>query len=146
MQKPNAREYAELKEFLAFYSERYHNLQNFPPEHHPIACLSVLEAMSKTMALNGLRQAIHDCIEASLRFDNAEVAILDSELRKHGIVTLSELRRRYSGAYARIAKRGRIRNETEYYLINNVLNDPTPKNDEERELLLNLIAEYEDSR
>jgi hypothetical protein len=126
MRKPNERQYAELKEFLAFYSQRYDNLENLPPEQHPIACLSVLEAKSKTMALNGLRQAINDCIEASLRFGNAEVAVLDSELRKRGIVTLSELRRRYSRTYARIAKRGKIKNDTEYCLINNVLNDTTP--------------------
>jgi hypothetical protein len=146
MRKASEGEYAELKEFLAFYSERYFNLQNLPPEHHPIASLGVLETKSKKMALNGLRQAIHDCIEVSFHFDNAEVANLDSELRDRSIVTLSELRRRYSKAYARIAKRGRIRSDTEYYLIRNVLDDPTAKSDEERQLLVNLIGDYEQSR
>jgi hypothetical protein len=76
------------------------------------------------MAFNGLRQAINDCVEMSFHFDHGEVRKLDSELRSRGIVTLSELRRRYSKGYAKITKRGQIKNETEYHLIRNVLDDP----------------------
>ena len=67
------------------------------------------------MAFNGLRQAINDCVEMSLHFDHAEVEKLDSQLRSRGIVTLSELRRRYSKSYAKIMKRGQIKSDTEYY-------------------------------
>jgi hypothetical protein len=55
------------------------------------------------MALDGLRQTINDCVEMSLHFDQTEVEKLDSRLRRRGIVTLSELRRRYSKSYAQIA-------------------------------------------
>ena len=95
------------------------------------------------MALNGLRQAINDCMEMSLHFDHAEVEKLDSQLRSSGIITLSELRRRYSKSYAKIMKRGQIKNETEYYLVRNVLYDPTEKAPEERKLLEELISDYE---
>jgi hypothetical protein len=40
-------------------------------------------------------------------------------------------------------KRGRIRKEAEYYLLRNVLDHPTEKAPEERELLAGLVFEYE---
>jgi hypothetical protein len=39
-------------------------------------------------------------------------------------------------------KRGRIKNETEYYLVRNVLDDPTEKTVEERELLQKILSDY----
>ena len=110
-----------------------------------MACLEALEKKSMKMAFAGLRQAIHDCVEMSFRFDQAEVEKLDSELRERGIVTLSEIRRLYSKGYAKILKRGQIKDETEYYLMCNVLHDPTAKPSEELELLEKLISTYENS-
>ena len=98
------------------------------------------------MAFNGLRQAINDCVEMSLHFDHMEVEKLDSQLGSRGIITLSELRRRYSKNYAKIMRRGRITSETEYYLVRNVLYDPTEKASEERKLLEELISNYEAAR
>jgi len=143
MQKAASSEYTTMKAFLSFYSDRYFSPENLPPEARPIACLERLEKMGMTMAGRGLRQAINDCVEASLHFDPKEVERLDSELRARGIVTLSELRRRYSKGYAKIVKRGRIKNESEYYLIRNVLDDPTEKTAEERALLAKLAFDYE---
>jgi hypothetical protein len=114
-----------------------------PPEKWPIASLEALEKKGKNTALKGLRQAINDCVEMSFHFSHAEVESLDSELRKRGVVTLSELRRRYSKSYAKIMKRGQIKNETEYYLVRNVLCDPTEKAPEERKFLEELISDYE---
>src|SRR5712672_1970776 len=105
-------EYAKMKGFLSFYTERYLKVEGLPPEKRPIASLEALEKKSKRMALDGLRQAINDCVEMSFHFDHAEVEKLDSELRSRGIITLSELRRRYSKGYAKIVKRAQIRNET----------------------------------
>jgi hypothetical protein len=144
MQQATDSEYARMKAFLAFYVERHFlNLETLSPEKWPIASLEALEKKSMKMAFNGLRQAINDCVDMSLHFDYAEVEKLDSQLRKRGIVTLSELRRRYSKSYAKIIKRRRIKNETEYYLVRNVLYDPTEKAPEERELLEKLISDYE---
>ncbi len=95
------------------------------------------------MALRGLRQAINDCVEASWHFDPAKVATLDAELINRGIITLSEIRRRYSRGYTEVLKRGRIRNDTEFYLLQHVINDPTEKSPEERELLAKLLSDYE---
>jgi hypothetical protein len=143
MQDESKLEYAKMKDFLSFYAERYLKAEGLPPDKQPIASLEALEKKSMKMAFNGLRQAINDCVEMSLHFDHEEVEKLDSQLRSRGIVTLSELRRRYSKSYAKIIKRGQIKNETEYYLVRNVLYDPTEKAPEERKLLEQLISDYE---
>src|SRR6266700_7408151 len=126
MQSADEFDYAKMKDFLSFYTEKYLNLEGLPHGKRPIARLEALEKQSMKRALNGLRQAINDCVQMSFHFDHSEVEKLDSQLRSRGIVTLSELRRRYSKGYAKIMKRGQIK-KTEYYLICNVLDDPTEK-------------------
>jgi hypothetical protein len=140
MQQPG--EYERMKAFLSFYSDRYFDLGSLPPDKTPIACLETLEKMSRKLAVTGLRQAVNDCIDRSQRFGHAEVANLDAELSARGILTLSELRRRYSRGYAKIMKRGRINNDGEYYLIRNVLDDPTEKTQDEHGLLQKLLSAY----
>ncbi|MBL6616954.1 MAG: hypothetical protein ISP49_03950 [Reyranella sp.] len=108
-----------------------------------MASLEVLEKKNIKAASNGLLQAINDCVEMSFHLNPEIVAKLDEQLRDQGIVTLSELPRRYSKKYASIVKRGRIKNDTEYYLIQNVQGDPTTKTPEERALLERLVTDYE---
>lgn len=139
----NRSEYALLKDFFSFYVHM--RMEASPPEK-PQRALNNLEALEKKsprMALQGLRQAINDCVEESWHFDPAKVAALDAELINRGIITISELRRRYSRGYTKVLKRGRIKNDTEFYLLQNVINDPSEKTSEERELLAKLLSDYE---
>ena len=101
MQKATDSEYFEMKAFLAYYVERYFlNREALPPEKWPMVSLEALEEKGMKTALKGLRQAINDCVERSFHFDHAEGESLDSERRKLGVITLSELRRRYSKSCA----------------------------------------------
>ncbi len=142
MSEKSESDYQKMKEFLSFYAERYLNNPNLPPEKRPTAVLEALEKKSEKSAVTGLRQAINDCVEMSFRLNKTEFEKLDAELRDRGFITLSELRRRYSKRYAKIIKRGQIKNETEYYLIRNVFDDPNPKTPEERALLDKMILDY----
>jgi hypothetical protein len=121
---------ARLKDFLSFFAGKYRPAEKLLP---------TLQAMTR----DALREAVSDCTDMSLQFTPMEVAKFDSELRLHDIPSLSELRRRYSRAYARVMRRGRIEDETEYYLLRNVLFDPSEKTAEERERLETLIAAFE---
>ena len=143
MQDFNRSEYTQLKKFLSFYVERYMPMQTLPPEQQPPAVLEAMEKRSPRMAFQGLRQAINDCVERSSFFDPVKVAKLDAELISRGIITLSELRKRYSRGYANILKRGRIKNDTEVNLLQHVINDPTEKSPDELELLAKLLSDYE---
>jgi hypothetical protein len=135
-----------MKDSLSFYAERYLEIETLPPEKRPIASLELLEKKSMKKAFDGLRQAINDCVEMSFHLDHAEVERLDSQLRGRGIVTLSELRRRYSKEYAKVVSRRQIRNETEYHLVRNIHNDPTEKMRKEFELLERMISDWENSK
>jgi len=143
MQKKAELEYGQLKEFFSVYVARFMNVDRLPPESHPMACLATLEKRSKALARRGLRQAVNDCVEMLSDFDRETVDKFDAELRSLGIVTFSEVRRQYSKNYAKIVKRGRIKNDDEFYLLQNVLNDSTEKTPEERKLLEELISAYE---
>jgi hypothetical protein len=121
---------AQLKEFLSFVALKYRATDRMFPD-------------AQTMAGDGLREAVSDCMDMLRHLTPTEVAKLDSELRLNGIPSLSELRRRYSRDYARAIKRGRIEDESEYYLLRNVLFDPGEKTADEREWLERLISGYE---
>lgn len=144
MQDDPELEYAQMKDFLSFFAEQYLKVGDLAPDKRPMAVGEALEKKSMKRAFQGLLQAINDCVEMSAHFAPAEVEKFDTELRSCGIVTLSELRRRYSKNYAKVIKRGHIRDETEYYLLRNVQNDPTEKTPEELELLEKLISVYEE--
>jgi hypothetical protein len=143
MQDIDPHEYARMKGFLSFYTERYWNMERLPPEKRPMARLEATEKKSLKLAVKGLRMAINDIVEDTFHLEPAELEKRNSELRSRGLITLSEFWKRYSKDYANIMKRGRIKNETEYYLLRNVLDDPTEKTPEEHELLAKLISDYE---
>ena len=73
--------------------------------------------------LIGMRMAVNDCIEQSSHWGVEAVIAADAALRQRGILTLSEVRRRFSKKLLGILKRGRIRGEVEWYLVAGVLAD-----------------------
>lgn len=107
-------------------------------------CAGIVEQYGKSKALEGLRQAANDIIEDLSDRPATGVAALDEALRAAGLLTASEVRRRYASSYKRIVKRGSIRDDTEYYLVNGIvvdLGNATP--DEERAMLQRLLEAYE---
>jgi hypothetical protein len=91
-----------------------------------------------------MRQAVNDTIEETSNWSSESRTILDEALNAAGIITMPEITRRYASAYKRIVKRGKIRNETEYYLVNGILVDQGSEIlDEERMGLQELVDAYE---
>ena len=84
--------------------------------------------------------AVGDCIEMSSHWNSTRVSEADMALRANGIVTLSEIRRRYSRRFKAILKRGKIRNEHEYYLVKAVSSDATT----EASALQSLLEDFEE--
>jgi hypothetical protein len=137
-------EYEELKEFLSFYSQHYMAIDKLPAASRPMACLEQVEQISRSKATQGLRQAINDIIEECRHLDQRQLEQLDQQLRSHGVVTLSELRRRFARDYARISKRGVINNDTEYYLVRGIVDDSASSTSAgERVRLGDMLADYE---
>lgn len=118
----------ELARFVGFFYDRYMNAgRRFPPEVHPLRFVSEMAEKSPGQALSGLKMAVGDCIEMTSRWNCTRVEELDEALRSNGIITLSEIRRRYWRRFKAILERGKIRNEQEYYFVKAVsLDTSTP--------------------
>lgn len=112
----------------------------------PCADLDESELRAPKTAIKGWRMAVNDCIEMSNHWSAARVISMDTALRSAGIVTLSEVRRRYSTRLAAILKRGRIRGEGEYHLLAALVADTASSlSAEERENLQALVLAFEQS-
>ena len=88
----------------------------FPPELHPALFIPQLEAISMSKARAGVAQAIGDIIEQTMDWSPVVVASADSQLAAAGLPTLTEVRLLSGKAMRALVKRGRARNETEFYL------------------------------
>jgi len=137
-------EYDELNAFLAYFATKYWGFALDNPIHPANVGREMVAQFGKSKALVGLRQAINDVIEDSQDFSPAQVSQLDSELRELGIVTLSELRQRHSRQYRAIRKRGKIKDDSEFYLVKAILEETSPiLEPEERESLNEMMRKFE---
>jgi hypothetical protein len=116
-------EFEELRGFLGYFVDHQMSGRGMQRDTHPINVLNDLRAQSPSQALQGLRMAINDCIEMTSTWPPGQVAELDNQLRQRGLLTLSNLRRRYSKRLQSVLKRGRITTEVEYYLVRGAVED-----------------------
>ena len=146
MSEEKEKEFEELSLFLEYYSTNCLGIDR-SDEFHPSNCLEkIVEKFGKSKALQGLKQAIHDAIEGTSDFDFEDVKKLDSELSSKGIITLSVLRKHYWSKYKKVLKRGSIKNEIEYYLINGLVCDLSNSlKKEEKETLSSMLIEFEEN-
>ena len=112
----------------------------------PCTELDESELRAPKTSLKGWRMAVNDCIEMSSHWSTVRVIAMDTALRKAGIVTLSEIRRRYSTRLAAILKRGSIRGEVDYYLAAGLVADTASNlSPEERVKLQFLVTRFKQS-
>lgn len=138
------REFQELFAFVDFYMTHVSKVEMTSERNMSTFCADIIRQYGKSKALDGLRQATNDIIEELSDRPIAEIAVLDEALRAHGILTASEVRRRYASSYKRIVKRGSVRDDTEYYLLNGIVVDlGNGLADDERAVLQRLLDGYE---
>ena len=138
------REYDELLAYVGHFATVVWKVSPTADIHPAKTIEKVVEQFGKSKALAGLRQAANDTIEDMSNWSSEAKFTVDDAFKSAGIVTVSEITRRYSASYKRIIKRGVIRNETEYYLIDAVLIDQGNEiADDERAYLQKLIEAYE---
>lgn len=138
------KEREELEAFLNFFSTHIRGILLADPVHPQNVGLGILARYGALKAFTGLKQAINDVIEATRPWSAEKVVAFNTECAARGVLTLSELRRRYSGRYKSIVQRGRLRSDTEYYLVMGVLADVSQEeSDSERQQLQQMVSEYE---
>jgi len=144
LSEAQVKEQDQLHSFLNFFSTHVSGISPDNPIHPRNVRPAILARYGVIKAFAGLKEAINDVIEETRPWSPEEVAVFNTECAKHGLVTLSELRRRYSGRYKSIVQRGRIRSDTEYYLVMGVLADVSQgEDDSERQKLEQMVHEYE---
>jgi len=144
MSPEREREYNELLSYVAFFATVVWKIDPAAAMHPRLAIEEIVRQYGKSKALIGLRQAVNDTVEETRDWNQQARTMLDEGLTAAGLVTLSEISRRYSSSYKRILKRGKIKNETEYYLINAILVDQgSACTEEERIRLQELIDAFE---
>ena len=136
-------DYEELKRcFAALWPLVLPIPETLEPENYPMAVLERTEKISRKNAASGLAMALNDVIEMSMDWSADRVVEVDRQLSSSGLITLSELRRRYSRGYKRIVKRGRIKSFEEYYLIKGMADGNCPDEDELQKLV-RLMDDFE---
>jgi len=144
MSPEREREFEELSSYLDFYSTHVSEIDPADPIHPTNVGKWVVAEFGRSKALEGLKQAVNDTVEELSGRPAEYVNRLDAALREKGLLTLSEVRRRYASSYKRMLKRGKINTETEYYLSAAILADVSSlATGEERALLAQLVARYE---
>ena len=138
------REFQELFAFVDFYMTHVSKVEMTSERNMSTFCADIVRQYGKSKALDGLRQATNDIIEELSDRPIAGIAVLDEALRARGILTASEVRRRYASSYKRIVTRGSVRDDTEYYLLNGIVVDlGNGMPDDERAVLQRLLDVYE---
>ena len=117
MSQEKEQEFAELEAFLDFYATAIMGIDPANHIHPSIQLRGMAAQVGKSKALIGLRQAVNDCLEWADDATPEEISALDSALKSRGIVTFTELLVRKSRKYRAVLKRGRIRDDTEYYIV-----------------------------
>ena len=121
MSPDKEREYSELISFVSIFATHAWNVDPTDPVHPASLAARIAETFGRAKALIGARQAANDAIEALRGLTQQQLASLDARLIEAGSTTVAEMRRRYSRQYKAVLKRGRIRNETEFYLVKGIL-------------------------
>jgi hypothetical protein len=143
MSPAREREYAELRGYLNFFATHVWGIDPASPIHPTNVGDAAVDLIGRSKALEGLRQAVNDTMEVLRHQPLAYIQKLDAALSDAKLLTSSEVRRRYASAYGRLLKRGRISNETEYYLVAGILSDGSSQaTSEERAKLEVLAATY----
>ena len=141
------REYDELKRFFTHWETHLTPCRIFEPSHphNPLNVLAALERdLGISQALTGLKQAVNDVLEGCEDLNPEEVARADASLAHVGAPTLTQLWQRRSRQYKALLRRGRLRNDTEFYLATSILSDTTSQaSAQDREALGAMVASYE---
>lgn len=118
------------------------------PLNSPIHPYNVLEDFEKKssnkMAIKSLRLGLNDCMMMLRDMSIESKQKLDQRLKKENLCTLNQLVFFYKKIEQKIIKRGRIKNEEEYRMVIEILNDLSSEIDDlEREKLSYLLVEFE---
>lgn len=136
----DAHDYDRMRAWLAHVARQVLPAGLITPETNPVAVLDRLAAASVAKARSGLAMAVSDLVEMTTGWPDDQVEAMDRDLRDEGLPSLSEVRAQFSKAVHRAVRRGRIKDDTEYYTVRNA----AELGGQSQEQLCALLAAYEE--
>ncbi len=149
--RPSPEQIAEYDECQLFINTLYRYLivNSGDPEWEETIALPLPDPWRNghpfSQSFEGVKQAASDLLADTRDATGDELAKIDGFLSQSNSPTLSEMRRRIWQSLPKVLKRGRIRNETEYYLLKEIAEGTSQSDLEpaEYELVCGLIGDYE---
>lgn len=140
-------QYDALKRFFAHWLTHVCPLRGFELSDsiHPLNVLASFEnRLTFSQCFLGLKQAVGDSLEGVEDWPTQRIMEADESLRRAGAPTLSEMLVARAKSLRKVLRRGKIQNDTEYYLVSAAVSDVSaPRSTEETERFAALLAGYE---
>lgn len=123
------------------------SVQNEERQEHEAREKLLSSAAKRRGSDSGLRQAINDLLSQSAFFGTAQRRAVERRLAARNLPTLALLEAILRKQHEKILKRGSIRTEEEFYLLQEILvSVDFPIDEDARQQLANLAYEYESRR
>jgi len=132
-------EYEEMRSWLGHMAPKVFPPELLTPQTDPVAVLDQIASKSAADGRSGLGMAVGDIVEFTSAWSESEVAAVDAELSSKGLPTLTVVQARFSKVVRRAVRRGRIRDDDEFYAVRNAVDRPGA----EQARLWPLLAAYE---
>jgi hypothetical protein len=109
--------------------------------------LSGLKGKERSGIRSGVMQGINDLIEMAKEWPEDLRKKADDALATQGYPSMKKLEIQLGKKQKQILKKQKIRNDEEYYIVIEILNDTeAPISDDERKVLNQLILDYEQQK
>ena len=117
---------------------------DLPEDADPLNIINSWESESKSMARKGLKAGLLDIFSHLDQLPKATIDNIDKELIENKLPNVIQLRDLITDMISKIIKRGKIRNEDEYYAVKETVIDVDSNYPRETiELLNHIINEFE---
>ncbi len=139
-------EYDELKRFLVtvarFRDERYAAPVSILTSLQGV--LAAAEGRGSRVPVGALRQAAHDQVSWFRSMPRESIREADAYLRDRGAITITVMMAEVGRMVLKVLKRGRIRDDEEFYVLTELLNDVSSGLvGRDRERAGKLVSDYE---
>jgi hypothetical protein len=132
--------YEPEKLFILVYYDLFLKRPTSPPEAHPLEVMKSFEQEGVATLRRSIRTTMMDIVSQSLRPE--ELQRLTPALIQCGAPSLAQMRRKYLKRYTTILQTGLLKNDDEFHMLKNMLDDPDIP-DDEKSKILPLINAYE---
>jgi len=104
-----------------------------------------VQSMPFSASLRAVTTMCRDLLEGTADYNGDALAAWNDLLAEQRAPTMTAMRARHWNVAAKVVKRGRIRDDDEYYLVRNIVDLPDTTEDDQRKLL-GLLGAYEVSK